>query len=59
MLTITSVPQLYQILRDEVQKGLLDDIRKIGEKASMAKGGSWFVDQISNKVVGRWEGTVM
>ncbi|GJJ07541.1 hypothetical protein Clacol_001743 [Clathrus columnatus] len=58
-LTITSVPQLYEILRDEVQKGFLNDICKIGETASMAKDGSWFIDQLSNKVIGRWEGVVL
>ncbi|KAF8591510.1 hypothetical protein K439DRAFT_1650745 [Ramaria rubella] len=58
-LTITSVPQLSQVLKDEVERCLLDSICRIGTVVSAPVEGSWFVDKLSSRCVGRWDATVL
>ncbi|KIJ56789.1 hypothetical protein M422DRAFT_22933 [Sphaerobolus stellatus SS14] len=58
-LTITSVPQLCQLLRDEVERSLLESICKVGYSVSQSAEGTWFVDKLSNRAVGRWDSTVL
>ncbi|KAF8529128.1 subunit 17 of mediator complex-domain-containing protein [Hysterangium stoloniferum] len=58
-LTIASVPQLSQLLKDEVERCLLDSICKIGRGLSSSVEGTWFVDRLSSKAIGRWDTTVL
>lgn len=58
-LTITSVPQLYQLLCDEVERYLLETICRVGRSTSSVVEGTWFVDKMSNRAVGRWDTTVL
>lgn len=53
-LTITSIPQLCQLLIDEVERGLLERIKELGSEATAHVGGSWFVDLLTGCTVGRW-----
>lgn len=56
-LTITSLPQLSQLLRDETERCLLQRFCAIGRDLSCTVGGIWFIDL--NRCVGRWEGCVI
>jgi mediator of RNA polymerase II transcription subunit 17 len=56
-LTISSIPQLYQLLVDEIERYILQRICQLGKKMSAGIGGIWFVDL--NRCVGRWEGSVL
>ncbi|KAF8351407.1 subunit 17 of mediator complex-domain-containing protein [Amanita rubescens] len=56
-IAITSVPQLCQLLRDEVENCLLQRICDVGKSFSEGVGGTWFVDL--NRCVGRWDGCVL
>ncbi|KAF8621575.1 hypothetical protein AX15_007601 [Amanita polypyramis BW_CC] len=56
-ITITSVPQLCQLLTDEVENCLLGRICDIGKSCSEGVGGTWFIDL--KRCVGRWDGCVM
>lgn len=56
-IAITSVPQLCQLLRDEVENCLLQRICDVGKSCSEGVGGTWFVDL--NRCVGRWDGCVL
>lgn len=56
-LTISSIPQLRQLLGDEVEGCLLRRIREVGSELCEVVGGIWFVDL--NRCVGRWEGCVL
>ncbi|KAG5732390.1 Mediator of RNA polymerase II transcription subunit 17 [Termitomyces sp. T112] len=56
-LTISSIPQLYQLLADEVERCLLYRICEQGRETHGYVGGTWFVD--SSRCVGRWEGCVL
>jgi mediator of RNA polymerase II transcription subunit 17 len=56
-LAISSLPQLRQLLSDEVERCLLQKICNIGTQLCEHVGGTWFVDL--NKCVGRWEGCVL
>ncbi|TFK75858.1 hypothetical protein BDN72DRAFT_785935 [Pluteus cervinus] len=56
-LLISSIPQLSQLLADEVERCLLHRIRDIGTRISEPIGGTWFVDL--NRCIGRWDGGVL
>ena len=58
-LPITSVPQLSQLLSDEVEKCLLSKLCESGSQYSERFGGTWFVDMVSGKTIGRWEGCIV
>ncbi|KAG9317670.1 subunit 17 of mediator complex-domain-containing protein [Chiua virens] len=58
-LSITSVPQLSQLLSDEVEKCLLAKLCESGSQYSESFGGTWFVDTVSGKTIGRWEGCIV
>jgi len=56
-LIISSLPQLCQLLSDEVERCLLHRICDLGTDLCGNGGGTWFVDL--NRCVGRWEGCVL
>ncbi|KAF8076451.1 subunit 17 of mediator complex-domain-containing protein [Lyophyllum atratum] len=56
-LTISSIPQLCQLLTDEVERCLLHRICERGKEMCEHVGGTWFVDL--SRCVGRWEGCVL
>ncbi|RDB22683.1 Mediator of RNA polymerase II transcription subunit 17 [Hypsizygus marmoreus] len=56
-LTISSIPQLCQLLTDEVERWLLQRICELGNELCDEVGGTWFVDL--SRCVGRWEGCVL
>ncbi|KAJ3570395.1 hypothetical protein NP233_g4432 [Leucocoprinus birnbaumii] len=56
-LTVTSVPQLCQLLMDEVEQCILSRIRDLGKSLSENVEGVWFIDL--DHCVGRWEGCVL
>jgi len=56
-LTISSLPQLSQLLMDEIEKCLLQRICEIGGELCRAVGAIWFID--SNRCIARWEGCVL
>ncbi|KAH7914170.1 subunit 17 of mediator complex-domain-containing protein [Hygrophoropsis aurantiaca] len=58
-LSIASIPQLVQLLSDEVERYLLKRICEIGIHACECVNGTWFVDLVSGKTVGRWEGCIL
>ncbi|KAI6164907.1 subunit 17 of mediator complex-domain-containing protein [Pisolithus thermaeus] len=59
-LSIASVPQLCQLLSDEAEKCLLSKLCEVGERHDRASVAStWFVDAVSGKTVGRWEGCIV
>ncbi|KAH8105856.1 subunit 17 of mediator complex-domain-containing protein [Cristinia sonorae] len=58
-LPITSIPQLVQLLADEVESCLLQRICEIGAALCEHVHGTWFVDSLSGRAVGRWEGNVL
>lgn len=56
-LTISSLPQLSQLLMDEIERCLLQRICELGRELCRAVGGIWFID--SNRCIARWEGCVL
>lgn len=59
-LSIASVPQLCQLLSDEAEKCLLSKLCETGERHDRSSAAStWFVDAVSGKTVGRWEGCIV
>ncbi|KAJ6485074.1 subunit 17 of mediator complex-domain-containing protein [Mycena vitilis] len=56
-LAISSIPQLRQLLGDEVERCLLERISEVGRELCEQVGGIWFIDL--NRCVGRWEGCVL
>jgi len=58
-LTLSSIPQLCQLLSDEIERCLLGKICEIGSRVCGHVGGTWFVDLVTSRSVGRWEGCVM
>ncbi|KAJ7638863.1 subunit 17 of mediator complex-domain-containing protein [Roridomyces roridus] len=56
-LQISSIPQLRQLLGDEVERCLLQRICEVGGELCESVGGIWFVDL--SRCVGRWEGCVL
>lgn len=53
---ITSMPQLYQLLSDEIERYLLTRICGLGKALTQDAIGSWFVDLVTNRCVGKLEG---
>ncbi|KAF9247092.1 subunit 17 of mediator complex-domain-containing protein [Melanogaster broomeanus] len=58
-LSIASIPQLTQLLSDEVEKCLLHKLCESGNHQCERIGGTWFVDMVSGKTIGRWEGCII
>ncbi|KXN89633.1 Mediator of RNA polymerase II transcription subunit 17 [Leucoagaricus sp. SymC.cos] len=56
-LAVSSVPQLCQLLMDEVEQCLLNRIRDLGKSLSENVEGTWFIDL--DHCVGRWEGCIL
>ncbi|KAK0206681.1 subunit 17 of mediator complex-domain-containing protein [Desarmillaria ectypa] len=56
-LTISSIPQLNQLLTDDVGRFLLQRICELGREISGDVSGIWFLDL--NRCVGRWEGCTL
>ncbi|THV08497.1 hypothetical protein K435DRAFT_13103 [Dendrothele bispora CBS 962.96] len=56
-IVISSIPQLEELLADEVERFFLQRICEIGRQLCDPSGGIWFVDL--NRCVGRWEGCVV
>ncbi|KAJ7781186.1 subunit 17 of mediator complex-domain-containing protein [Mycena metata] len=56
-LTISSIPQLRQLLGDEVERCLLQRVCEVGGELCESVGGIWFIDL--SRCVGRWEGCVL
>ena len=56
---ITTIPQLVQLLGDEIERGLLEEICEIGIEVCQSLSGTWFVDEMMCRAVGRWEGCVL
>jgi mediator of RNA polymerase II transcription subunit 17 len=56
-LTISSIPQLCQLLTDEIERCLLQRICELGREICEDVGGTWFIDL--SQCVGRWEGCVL
>lgn len=58
-LTIASITHLTQLLFDEVSRCLLDRICDVGSEMCESVHGTWFVDLLAGRTVGRWEGHVL
>jgi len=58
-LPLSSIPQLVQLLNDEIEQCLLNRICEVGSDISDTVNGTWFVDMLSARSVGRWEGCVL
>lgn len=58
-LTVSAITQLTQLLFDEVSKCLLERMCEIGTEMSESVHGIWFVDLLTGRTVGRWEGWVL
>lgn len=58
-LPIATIFQLSQLLIDEVTTCLLRRLCDIGKDATEHIQGSWFVDHLEGRSVGRWEGQVL
>lgn len=56
-IAILTIPQLCQLLTDEVEHCLLQRICEVGHQLCENVGGTWFVDL--SRCVGRWEGCVL
>lgn len=56
-LSISSIPQLYQLLSDEIERCLLTRICEIGTDLCEHVGATWFMDL--SRCIGRWEGWVL
>ncbi|TFK89819.1 hypothetical protein K466DRAFT_597460 [Polyporus arcularius HHB13444] len=58
-LPIASISQLTQLLVDEISSRLLSRICEIGTELCERVNGTWFVDLLSGRSVGRWEGCTL
>ncbi|RPD67175.1 hypothetical protein L226DRAFT_499129 [Lentinus tigrinus ALCF2SS1-7] len=58
-LPIASISQLSQLLVDEISSRLLSRICEIGTELCERVNGTWFVDLLSGRSVGRWEGCTL
>ncbi|TFY54094.1 hypothetical protein EVG20_g9851 [Dentipellis fragilis] len=58
-LSISSITQLVQLLRDETEKCLLQRICDVGNQATEQLNGVWFVDLLVSRSIGKWEGCVI
>ncbi|KAJ7228621.1 subunit 17 of mediator complex-domain-containing protein [Mycena pura] len=56
-LPISSIPQLRQLLGDEIEGCLLRRFCEMGRELCEHAGGTWFVDH--SQCVGRWDGCVL
>ncbi|KAL4241971.1 Mediator of RNA polymerase II transcription subunit 17 [Abortiporus biennis] len=58
-LTIASIHQLSQLLNDEISSCLLHGICELGTELCEYVHATWFVDLLTGRSVGRWEGKVL
>ena len=58
-MAIVSIQQLTQLLMDETKRTLHARICEIGVDICGTLKGTWFVDEIMNRAVGRWEGCAL
>ncbi|EKM59963.1 uncharacterized protein PHACADRAFT_250784 [Phanerochaete carnosa HHB-10118-sp] len=58
-LTVASITHLTQLLFDEVSRCLLGRICDVGSEMCEVVHGTWFVDLLAGRTVGRWEGRVL
>lgn len=58
-LTVASITHLTQLLFDEVSRCLLHRICDVGSEMCEVVHGTWFVDLLAGRTVGRWEGRVL
>lgn len=58
-LTIGSISQLSQLLFDEVGSCLLECICEVASELCESVHGTWFVDLLTNRTIGRWEGRAL
>ncbi|KAI0719565.1 subunit 17 of mediator complex-domain-containing protein [Cerioporus squamosus] len=58
-LPIASISQLTQLLVDEISSRLLSRICEVGTELCERVNGTWFVDLLSGRSVGRWEGCTL
>ncbi|KAF9534277.1 subunit 17 of mediator complex-domain-containing protein [Crepidotus variabilis] len=56
-LAISSLPQLSQLLMDEIERCLLQKICNLGREICSNIGGVWFVDL--DRCIARWEGCIL
>ncbi|KAF7301716.1 Mediator of RNA polymerase II transcription subunit 17 [Mycena indigotica] len=56
-LSISSIPQLRQMLADEIEGCLLRRFCELGQELCESVGGTWFTDQ--SLALGRWDGCVL
>ena len=56
---MTSISQLTQLLWDEAASCLLQRVCELGETMSDGVHGTWFVDLLTGRTVGRWEGKAL
>jgi mediator of RNA polymerase II transcription subunit 17 len=58
-LAISSITQLKQLLRGETEHALLERICSVGGLLTADKSGTWFVDPLTMRAVGKWEGCLL
>jgi mediator of RNA polymerase II transcription subunit 17 len=58
-LPVSSIPQLFRLLRDETEQCLLQRICEMGAEMTDRLSGTWLVDMPMNRVVGKWEGQTL
>ncbi|KAI0268274.1 subunit 17 of mediator complex-domain-containing protein [Gloeopeniophorella convolvens] len=58
-LSISSIIQLAQLLRDETEQCLLQRICDMGNELSEQVNGTWLVDLPLSRAVGKWEGCAL
>lgn len=58
-INLVSLPQLSQLLADEIEHCLLETICDIGNQVCESINGAWFVDEMTSRSVGRWDGCVL
>ncbi|KAI0036764.1 subunit 17 of mediator complex-domain-containing protein [Vararia minispora EC-137] len=58
-LQVSSVPQLTQLLRGEVEQCILGRICAVGGALTAEMNGTWFVDPLTMRAVGKWEGFLL
>lgn len=56
---VVSMPHLSQLLVDEIERSMLGRICEIGVEVCQSISGTWFVDDMMSRAVGRWEGSVL
>jgi mediator of RNA polymerase II transcription subunit 17 len=57
--TITSMPQLHQLIADEFERYLLTRICELGKAFTQDAVGSWFVDLVTSRCIGKLEGQLV